>query len=357
MRISNQFIYHPILSKTFISVGLTSLSLLLLILVLLSVPGPIKSLYWFSVRTEDGTRIKAGVLGWCMSDTSNCSYAELSDNDILSKFINTGESLLVKTILPLSLYWLIVTFIFWIGLTVLIPIGYQINNLDSIKNHLRFTIIESLVLCFTLFGDVLSWLSYGLANKALNTIKHKGGKPVSGNVMGTIAAASFISLLSLLFAIWGIHLRILEAQKQWKEQAIMVRKRSIKLCSNNIGSVNIEDAADVLGYTDQSKLEKRLSTLSQNSSSIMTFGKPQQDLVGPNNDNGTLSQKNSIYKSTYQPQSGNLSNSSYPHYLDVEETDLGNREEHLHDVESHRFVDKAIKRVTLYDPPVSTTNF
>lgn len=56
---------HPVLSKPTISLSLTALSLLLLVLVLLSVPGPIKGLYWFSVKGEDGESISAGVLGWC----------------------------------------------------------------------------------------------------------------------------------------------------------------------------------------------------------------------------------------------------------------------------------------------------
>jgi len=56
---------HPLLSKPAISLGLTSLSLLLLVLVLLSVPGPIKGLYWFSVENDLGDEISAGVLGWC----------------------------------------------------------------------------------------------------------------------------------------------------------------------------------------------------------------------------------------------------------------------------------------------------
>lgn len=56
---------HPVLSKPAISLGLTGLSLLLLVLVLLSVPGPIKGLYWFSVSTEEGDELSAGVLGWC----------------------------------------------------------------------------------------------------------------------------------------------------------------------------------------------------------------------------------------------------------------------------------------------------
>jgi hypothetical protein len=67
---------HSLLSKPAISLGLTSLSLLLLVLVLLSVPGPIKGLYWFSVKTEVGDELSAGVLGWCsmsfLLPTSHC---------------------------------------------------------------------------------------------------------------------------------------------------------------------------------------------------------------------------------------------------------------------------------------------
>ena len=90
---------HPFLSKPAISLGLTSLSLLLLVLVLLSVPGPIKGLYWFRVDNDNGDELSAGVLGWCsmsfsflltgssrkraetdeiVTNTSNCTYAPLS---------------------------------------------------------------------------------------------------------------------------------------------------------------------------------------------------------------------------------------------------------------------------------------
>lgn len=61
---------HPVLAKPAISLSLTALSLLLLVLVLLSVPGPIKGLYWFSVKGEEGESISAGVLGWCSESIS-----------------------------------------------------------------------------------------------------------------------------------------------------------------------------------------------------------------------------------------------------------------------------------------------
>lgn len=59
--------HHPLISQPFFSLGLTSLALLLLVLVLLRVPGPIRRMYWFSVEgqgTTDGP-LNAGVLGWC----------------------------------------------------------------------------------------------------------------------------------------------------------------------------------------------------------------------------------------------------------------------------------------------------
>ena len=59
--------HHPSFASPLVSLGLTSLSLLLLVLVLLSVPGPIKGLYWFSVDAEVSGigKLTSGVLGWC----------------------------------------------------------------------------------------------------------------------------------------------------------------------------------------------------------------------------------------------------------------------------------------------------
>lgn len=73
-------LHHPILSQPGVSLGLTALSLLLLVLVLLSVPGPIKGFYWFRVDGQESGMgpMTAGVLGWCETNTSNCTYAPLS---------------------------------------------------------------------------------------------------------------------------------------------------------------------------------------------------------------------------------------------------------------------------------------
>ena len=37
-----------------------------------------------------------------MTDTSNCTYAPLSDNSYLNSMINTGEALTVRIMLPLG---------------------------------------------------------------------------------------------------------------------------------------------------------------------------------------------------------------------------------------------------------------
>jgi len=72
--------HHALMAHPTLALALTALSLLLLVLVLLSVPGPIKGLYWFSIPAEVSGmgKLSAGVLGWCEIDTSNCTYAPLS---------------------------------------------------------------------------------------------------------------------------------------------------------------------------------------------------------------------------------------------------------------------------------------
>ncbi len=52
-----------------------------------------------------------------------------------------------------------------------------------------------------------------------------------GSVSGSFstAVAALMSLLSLLLAVWGLHLRLRFAQAHWKEEAVMVRRRSMAL--------------------------------------------------------------------------------------------------------------------------------
>ncbi|WRT64169.1 uncharacterized protein IL334_001098 [Kwoniella shivajii] len=337
---AKQVLYHPILSQPFFSLGFTALSLLLLVLVLLSVPGPIKGLYWFTVKDEEGGSISAGVLGWCMTDTSNCTYAPLSDNPYLSTMIDTGEALIVRTILPLSCYWMIVTFLLWILLTALSPMGYKIKDLDSITRHLRFSVVESFVICMSLFGNILCWLAFGLGRTDYLSAEDGGGDPESGNAMETTAVASFISLLSLFTAVWGLHLRIRSAQAQWKEEAVMVRRRSMALCAS--GVVN-PDQAEILGVREESGLEKRLSMLSDNS---FRLGDNQANL------NQSVNHRNSTYKATYQPQpQPNLQPQPQPRSRPRRDTQDRESEERLEEDNS-----TMITRVSLHDSPYTAAH-
>lgn len=66
---------HPVnslLRQPVTSLGISGLSLLLLVIVLLSVPGPVKSMYWFSLDspTGEGDKLMAGVMGWCWAGVS-----------------------------------------------------------------------------------------------------------------------------------------------------------------------------------------------------------------------------------------------------------------------------------------------
>ncbi|WVQ70938.1 hypothetical protein IAR50_000463 [Cryptococcus sp. DSM 104548] len=283
-------VYHPLLSQPFISLALTSLTLLLLVLVLLSVPGPIKGMYWFSVQGEGDGPMSAGVLGWCMTDTSNCTYAPLSQNAYLSTMIDTGEALTVRTMLPLACYWMIVVLVGWIGLTITTPMGYRIRDLDSITRHLRFAVVEACVLCVSLFGNVLCWLAFGLGRAAYLSIERGGGKPKSGHAMETTAVAAVMSLLSLGTAVWGLHLRLRQAQSHWRDEAVMVRRRSMALFAS--GAVRPEAANTLasLGVTEGG-VGKRSSKRWSSSS----------DVPGYSQNGSVLQHRGSMVKATYSP--------------------------------------------------------
>lgn len=65
-------IAHGLLAQPVFATGMSALSLLLLIIVLLAVPGPVRGLYWFSMASpiEGSAELKAGVLGWCWAEVS-----------------------------------------------------------------------------------------------------------------------------------------------------------------------------------------------------------------------------------------------------------------------------------------------
>ncbi|GFZ43538.1 hypothetical protein JCM24511_01258 [Saitozyma sp. JCM 24511] len=234
---------HPLFAQPAISLGLTGLALLLLVLVLLSVPGPIKGLYWFSVAGQDG-----------MTQTSNCTYAPLSDQPYLSSMINVGQALTVRIMLPLACYWEIVVLVCWVVLSITSSMGYQIRDLDSITRHLRFAVVESCVLCVSLFGNVLCWMAFGLGRTAYLSVQDGGAQPKSGHAMETTAVAAMISLISLFTAGWGLHLRMSEAQSHWKEEAVMVRRRSMALSAAHAAVGAGDGSADSEGSGSVEKL-------------------------------------------------------------------------------------------------------
>ena len=51
---------------------------------------------------------------------------------------------------------------------------------------------------------------------------------------GSTAVAALMSLLALFAAVWGLHLRLKDAQKHWKEEAVMVRRRSMAMSGVNL---------------------------------------------------------------------------------------------------------------------------
>jgi hypothetical protein len=76
-----------------------------------------------------------------------------------------------------------------------------------------------------------------------------------------------LSLFSLFTAIWGLHLRLRSAQSQWKEEAVMVRRRSMALSAAGINpnpnsssnsnpskeGVNMRGSTSSLGYNSDIK--------------------------------------------------------------------------------------------------------
>ena len=71
------------LSQPVVPLGISSLSLLLLVVVLLSVPGPAQGLYWFQMDspTGDGAVLKAGVMGWCWAGVGTVKEKTHRDDD------------------------------------------------------------------------------------------------------------------------------------------------------------------------------------------------------------------------------------------------------------------------------------
>lgn len=65
-------VVRGLLSQPVFALSMSSVSILLLIVVLLAVPGPVRGLYWFSMASpvEGASELRAGVLGWCWAQVS-----------------------------------------------------------------------------------------------------------------------------------------------------------------------------------------------------------------------------------------------------------------------------------------------
>jgi hypothetical protein len=72
------------LSQPVMALGISGLSLLLLVIVLLSVPGPVESLYWFEMDspTGEGAVLKTGVNGWCWAGVSCGQGFQTSEREL-----------------------------------------------------------------------------------------------------------------------------------------------------------------------------------------------------------------------------------------------------------------------------------
>lgn len=83
---------------------------------------------------------------------------------------------------------------------------------------------------------------------------------------GSAAVAALVSHFSLFAAVWGLRLRLQSAQKQWKQEAVMVRRRSMAMSAagvQNDGRGNrLSVQGDIIPLSDDEK--KRWSLASNN---------------------------------------------------------------------------------------------
>lgn len=65
-------IARGLLAQPVFALGMSALSILLLVVVLLAVPGQVRGLFWFSMASpvEGALELRAGVLGWCWAEVS-----------------------------------------------------------------------------------------------------------------------------------------------------------------------------------------------------------------------------------------------------------------------------------------------
>jgi hypothetical protein len=68
------------------------------------------------------------------------------------------------------------------------------------------------------FGCILAWLAFGSTHSSFSTLKRSSVEIRAGNAMSTIAVAATISMLGFGLGAYGLHRRIKEADRVWKEE-------------------------------------------------------------------------------------------------------------------------------------------
>ena len=97
--------------------------------------------------------------------------------------------------------------------------------------------------------------------------------------MVSTAVAALISLLSFFFAAWGLHLRLKSAQAHWKEEAVMLRRRSLAMSAAGI------DADKITGQVrppSSNSMNKRVSWMNDADSAEYTMNRGGSITKHPN---------------------------------------------------------------------------
>lgn len=96
-------IARGLLAQPVFALGMSALSILLLVVVLLAVPGPVRGLYWFSMASpvEGASELRAGVLGWCWAEVSR-EAGRCSDDEETKRNATDSLAFFNCAALPLS---------------------------------------------------------------------------------------------------------------------------------------------------------------------------------------------------------------------------------------------------------------
>lgn len=135
------------------------------------------------------------------------------------------------------------------------------------------------------FGCILAWLAFGSTHNSFSTLKRSSVEIRAGNAMSTIAVAATISMLGFGLGAYGLHRRIKEADRVWKEEnyhANLVNMPQPELPGRGIenrpgsGIIGQFRASRVSSYAEQDpqQIKARLSDYSeaQREKGSMQFG-------------------------------------------------------------------------------------